>query len=212
MGLAACFSALEVVPLTLLTLDASGFIRLRSRANGDGGADLASKHKWAIYFFIAVGVWNFIGAGVFGFLINTPIVSYFEVGTTLTANHGHAAMFGVFGMLGLGVLVFCLRAMQSDATWRTTEKFVRVGYWGVNAGLALMIVLDLFPAGVLQLWDVISNGYWHARRLDYSMSGLFHTLEWVRVAGDTVFIVLGALPIAVGTLHAFLSREPERTR
>jgi nitric oxide reductase subunit B len=207
MGLAACFSALEVVPLTLLTLDASGFINLGRRANGDR-ADLASKHKWAIYFFIAVGVWNFIGAGVFGFLINTPIVSYFEMGTTLTANHGHAAMFGVFGMLGLGVLVFCLRTMQSDAAWRTTEKFVRVGYWGLNAGLALMIVLDLFPAGVLQLWDVISNGYWHARRLDYSMSGMFHTLEWVRVAGDMVFIVLGALPIAVGALHAFLSREP----
>ncbi|HUL76538.1 MAG TPA: cbb3-type cytochrome c oxidase subunit I, partial [Vicinamibacteria bacterium] len=146
MGLAACFSALEVVPLTLLTLDASGFIRLRRRALADGG-DLASKHRWAIYFFIAVGVWNFIGAGVFGFLINTPIVSYFEMGTTLTANHGHAAMFGVFGMLALGVLVFCLRAMQGDASWSVTEKYVRVGYWGLNAGLSLMILLDLFPAG-----------------------------------------------------------------
>jgi nitric oxide reductase subunit B len=210
MGLAACFSALEVVPLTLLTLDASGFIRLRRRAGSDDGNDLASKHKWAIYFFIAVGVWNFIGAGIFGFLINTPIVSYFEVGTVLTANHGHAAMFGVFGMLGLGVLVFCLRAMQSDAAWRTTEKFVRVGYWGLNAGLALMILLDLFPAGVLQLWDVITNGYWHARRLEYSMSGTFHTLEWIRVAGDTVFIVLGAVPIALGALYSFLKLEPAR--
>ena len=207
MGLAACFSALEVVPLTLLTLDASGFIRLRRRALTDDGVDLASKHKWAIYFFIAVGVWNFIGAGVFGFLINTPIVSYFEVGTTLTANHGHAAMFGVFGMLGLGVLVFCLRAMQSDATWRIMEKYVRVGYWGLNAGLSLMILLDLFPAGLLQLWDVISNGYWHARRLEYSMSGTFHKLEWIRVAGDTVFIVLGALPIVVGALRSILRGE-----
>ncbi|MFL5299313.1 MAG: nitric-oxide reductase large subunit [Anaeromyxobacteraceae bacterium] len=207
MGLAACFSALEVVPLTLLTLDASGFIRLRKRALAEDGTDLASKHKWAIYFFIAVGVWNFIGAGIFGFLINTPIVSYFEVGTTLTANHGHAAMFGVFGMLALGVLVFCLRAMQSDATWRIMEKYVRVGYWGLNAGLSLMMLLDLFPAGVLQLWDVISNGYWHARRLDYSMTGTFHKLEWIRVAGDTVFIVLGALPITVGALRSFLSRE-----
>ena len=206
MGLAACFSALEVVPLTLLTLDASGFIRLGRRANG-AGTDLAKKHKWAIYFFIAVGVWNFIGAGVFGFLINTPIVSYFEMGTTLTPNHGHAAMFGVFGMLGLGVLVFCSRAMQSDAAWRTTEKFVRVGYWGLNAGLSIMILVDLFPAGVLQLWDVVSNGYWHARRLEYSMSGMFHTLEWVRVAGDTVFIVLGALPIAIAALRPVLTKE-----
>jgi nitric oxide reductase subunit B len=207
MGLASCFSALEVVPLTLLTLDASGFIRLRRRAAAGDASDLASKHRWAIYFFIAVGVWNFIGAGVFGFLINTPIVSYFEMGTTLTANHGHAAMFGVFGMLGLGVLVFCLRSMQGDAAWRGTERYVRLGYWGLNAGLALMILLDLFPAGVLQLRDVIANGYWHARRLDYAMGGAFHALEWVRVAGDTVFLACGMLPMAVAALRSWLRRD-----
>ena len=198
---------MEVVPLTLLTLDAAGFIQLRRRAAARDGTSLAAKHRWAIFFFIAVGVWNFIGAGVFGFLINTPIVSYFEVGTTLTANHGHAAMFGVFGMLGLGVLVFCLRTMQSDAAWRSTERYVRVGYWGLNAGLSLMILLDLFPAGVLQLWDVIANGYWHARRLDYSMTGAFHVLEWIRVVGDMVFLVLGALPIAWGALRSVVGRE-----
>ena len=207
MGLAACFSALEVVPLTLLTLDASGFIRLQKRVATNDGADLASKHKWAIYFFIAVGVWNFIGAGVFGFLINTPIVSYFEVGTMLTANHGHAAMFGVFGMLALGVLVFCLRSMQSDAAWRVTERYVRVAYWGLNAGLALMVLLDLFPGGVLQLSDVLTNGYWHARRLDYLMSGTFHTLEWVRIGGDMVLIVLGAFPITLAALWSYFRAD-----
>ena len=148
-----------------------------------------------------------MGAGIFGFLINTPIVSYFEMGTILTTNHGHAAMFGVFGMLGLGVLVFCLRTMQSDGAWRVTEKYVRVGYWGLNAGLSLMIVLDLFPAGVLQLRDVITNGYWHARQLDYSMSGTFHALEWVRVVGDTVFIVLGAAPIALAALWSYFRAD-----
>lgn len=211
MGLAACFSALEVVPLTLLTLDASGFIKLGKGTAGQPSSapdSLPTRQKWAIYFFIAVGVWNFIGAGIFGFLINTPIVSYFEVGTVLTANHGHGAMFGVFGMLGLGVLVFCLRALQSDAGWRTTEKFVRLGYWGLNAGLALMMLVDLFPAGVLQLWDVVQHGYWHARRLEYAMQGAFHTLEWVRVVGDGVFLVLGVLPIVLGTLRATLLRPP----
>jgi nitric oxide reductase subunit B len=210
MGLASCFSALEVVPLTLLTLDAAGFIRLRRRAAAEDQASPAAKHKGAIYFFIAVGVWNFIGAGVFGFLINTPIVSYFEVGTTLTANHGHAAMFGVFGMLGLGVLVFCLRAMQDDEAWRGTERWIRLGYWGLNAGLSLMIILDLFPAGVLQLWDVIANGYWHARRLEYLLGGTFHTLEWVRLGGDTVFLLLGALPIAVAAVRSVLWRATSR--
>ncbi len=138
---------------------------LKDRQCADCGTGFAAKQKWAIYFLMAVGFWNFLGAGVFGFLINLPIVSYFEMGTTLTTNHGHAAMFGVFGMLALGVLVFCLRALADDRTWEKNEKVVRVGFWGLNVGLALMVLLDLFPAGVMQLWDSITHGYWHAREL-----------------------------------------------
>ncbi len=207
MGLAACFSAMEVVPLTLLTLDAWDFIKLRKAQCSTCGHDLAWGQKWAIYFLMAVGVWNFVGAGILGFLINLPIVSYFEVGTTLTPNHGHAALFGVFGMLALAVLVFCLRAMQSDATWKGTEKFIRVGFWGLNVGLALMIILDLFPGGVIQLWDSIANGYWHARRLTFLMSGTYHKLEWLRMVGDMVFLLAGALPIALGALRSVWKRD-----
>jgi len=207
MGLAACFSAMEVVPLTLLTLDAWDFIKMRKTRCSTCGQDLAWGQKWAIYFLMAVGVWNFVGAGILGFLINLPIVSYFEVGTTLTPNHGHAALFGVFGMLALAVLVFCLRAMQSEAAWRGTEKFIRVGFWGLNVGLALMIILDLFPAGVIQLWDSVANGYWHARRLTFLMSGTYHRLEWLRMVGDMVFLLAGALPIALGVLRSVWKRD-----
>jgi nitric oxide reductase subunit B len=207
MGLASCFSALEVVPLTLLTLDAWDFIKLRKAQCSACGHDLAWSQKWSIYFLMAVGVWNFVGAGVFGFLINLPIVSYFEVGTSLTANHAHAALFGVFGMLALAVLVFCLRAMQSDTTWKETEKFVRAGFWGANVGLALMITLDLFPGGVIQLWDSIANGYWHARRLTFLMGGTYHKLEWLRMLGDLVFLFAGALPITLGALRSVWKRD-----
>ena len=207
MGLASCFSAMEVVPLTLLTLDAWDFIKLRKAQCSTCGHDLAWSQKWSIYFLMAVGVWNFVGAGVFGFLINLPIVSYFEVGTSLTANHAHAAMFGVFGMLALAVLAFCLRAMQSDTTWKETEKFIRVGFWGANVGLALMIILDLFPGGVIQLWDSIANGYWHARRLTFLMGGTYHKLEWLRMVGDVVFLLAGALPITLGALRSMWKRD-----
>jgi nitric oxide reductase subunit B len=207
MGLASCFSAMEVVPLTLLTLDAWDFVRLKDRQCADCGTGFAAKQKWAIYFLMAVGFWNFLGAGVFGFLINLPIVSYFEMGTTLTTNHGHAAMFGVFGMLALGVLVFCLRALADDRTWAANEKLVRVGFWGLNVGLALMCLLDLFPAGVMQLWDSITHGYWHARELTFTMTGLFHTLEWIRAAADTVFLVAGVVPLVFATLRITLARR-----
>jgi nitric oxide reductase subunit B len=210
MGLASAFSAMEVVPLTLLTLDAWDFVRIKDRPCDDCGLGFAGGQIWAIYFLMAVGFWNFVGAGVFGFLINLPIVSYFEVGTLLTSNHGHTAMFGVFGMLALAVLVFCLRAMQTDAVWAGTLKFVRLGFWGLNTGLALMVVTDLFPAGVLQLWDSLNNGYWHARRLSYLMSGTFHTLEWVRIGADSVFLVVGVVPIVIAALRSFMKRDAPR--
>src|SRR5262249_58544577 len=128
----------------------------------------------------------------------------------LTSNHGHTAMFGVFGMLGLAVVVFCLRALVDDARWNSVKPLVRTGFWGLNAGLALMVVLDLFPGGVLQLWDCLTNGYWHARRLAYLMSGTFHALEWARIVADTVFLAFGVVPIVLATLGGLLPSPPLR--
>jgi len=211
MALAACFSAMEVVPLTLLTLDAWDFVRLRRRRCEECGETFADRYGLAIKFLMAVGVWNFVGAGIFGFLINLPIVSYFEVGTVLTPNHGHAALFGVFGMLALAVVVFALRALASESAWARAGRLIGFGFWGLNAGLALMIVLDLFPAGLLQLWDVITNGYWHARQPAFTMHGPFHALEWVRLIGDAVFLVAGVVPLVTATLLVVLDPATSRS-
>lgn len=203
MALSACFSAMEVVPLTLLTMEARDFIRISQSKCEKCGHYMAEKQQWTIYFLISVGIWNFVGAGIFGFLINLPVISYFEVGTNLTPNHGHAAMFGVFGMLALGTTMFCMRAMQNEEIWNRTKFLIKLGFWGLNLGMALMVILDLFPAGVLQLWDSMQNGYWHARELTYLMSGHFHTLEWVRIFGDLTFIIIGVIPIVMAILMTF---------
>jgi len=149
---------------------------------------------------------------VFGFLINLPIVSYFEIGTTLTPNHGHAAMFGVFGMLALAVVVFCLRVLKGDELWNRNERLVRTGFWGLNLGLGLMMLLDLFPAGAIQFYDSISNGYWHSRRLAFTMTGTFHTLEWIRVTADLVFLLAGVLPLVLAAMRLIFSRETPEAR
>lgn len=171
MALSACFSAMEVVPLTLLTIDAWDFIRVSRIRCEECENLLAARQKWTIYYLIAMGIWNFIGAGVFGFLINLPIISYFEIGTNLTPNHGHAAMFGVFGMLAIAVSLFCVRFIQTERIWEKIANLVKVGFWGLNIGLALMVIIDLFPSGLLQLYDSMVNGYWHARHLNFIMSG-----------------------------------------
>jgi len=205
MALSALFSVLEVVPLTLLTLDAWDFVRTTRGDCDVCGKAIAIPHKWTFYFLMAVGFWNFVGAGIFGFLINLPIVSYYEVGTLLTPNHGHAAMMGVFGMLAIALMVFVLRQTSDDARWPAIEKYIRVAFWGTNIGLAMMVTMSLFPSGVLQVWDVLQNGYWHARSLEYIGSGRSRLFEWLRMPGDVVFIVFGAVPLVIAATKAYVN-------
>ena len=205
MALAATFSALEVVPLTLLTLDAWDFVKL-TRAQCDVcGQSVAIPHKWTFYFLMAVGFWNFVGAGVFGFLINLPIVSYFEVGTILTPNHGHTSMMGVFGMLAIALLVFALRQVLTEAEWQRPARYVQWDFWGLNVGLALMVVTNLFPGGVLQLLDMLQHGYWHARSPAFLRTNVVQMIEWLRLPGDAIFIGAGVVPIVIAATLTYRS-------
>lgn len=213
MALSALFSVLEVVPLTLLTLDAWDFVRTTRGECDVCGKAIAIPHKWTFYFLMAVGFWNFVGAGIFGFLINLPIVSYYEIGTQLTPNHGHAALMGVFGMLAIALMVFVLRQTSDDAHWIGIEKYIKVAFWGTNVGLAMMVVLSLFPSGVLQVWDVVQHGYWHARNIDYTESERSRMIEWLRMLGDLVFILFGAVPLVIASIKGYLGvRAAERNK
>jgi nitric oxide reductase subunit B len=207
MALAALFSAMEVVPLTLLTLDAWDFVKL---TKGEGKTPLP--HKWVFYFLMAVGFWNFVGAGIFGFLINLPIISYFEIGTTLTPNHGHAALMGAFGMEAVALMVLGFRQALSDQQWVRPEKFVRVSFWGLNVGLALMVAGNLFPGGVLQLKDVLDHGYWHARSGEYLTQSFVRFIEWCRMPGDLIFIFLGVVPLLIAAGISYFSILKARVR
>jgi nitric oxide reductase subunit B len=204
---------MEVIPLTLLTLDAWDFVKLTRQRCDVCNHPVSVPHRWTFYFLMAVGFWNFVGAGIFGFLINLPIVSYFEVGTLLTPNHGHAAMMGVFGMLAVALTVFALRQVLTEERWTSVEPLVRLSFWGLNVGLALMVVLNLFPGGVLQLLDVLRNGYAHARSLEFLNQPLMRRIEWLRLPADLIFIGLGVVPLVLAALRTYrLTRAeaPER--
>ena len=196
MALGAFFSAAEVIPLTFLTVEAWSFLQLGT-AQGEKSTT-PFPHYWAVMFLASVGFWNFLGAGVFGFLINLPVVSYYEIGTALTANHAHAAMMGVYGMLAVGLALFCLRYIIPQERW--SDKAARISFWSLNLGLAWMVFATLFPLGVLQLYHSVSVSYYDARTLNYIGSHTNAILEWLRMPGDVVFIVGGVLPIFYLTL------------
>lgn len=191
MALGAFFSAAEVIPLTFLTVEAWSFLQLGTVQEQKSAT--AFPHYWAVMFLASVGFWNFLGAGVFGFLINLPVVSYYEIGTALTANHAHAAMMGVYGMLAVGLALFCLRYIIPEKHW--SDKAARFSFWSLNLGLAWMVFATLFPLGILQLYHSISVSYYDARTLNYIGNRANAVLEWMRMPGDVVFILGGVVPI-----------------
>jgi nitric oxide reductase subunit B len=184
LAFGSVFSALEVVPLTMV-----GYSAMDDLRNGRL-APWVQRYKWAIYFFVAVAFWNMVGAGLFGFMINPPIALYFMQGLNTTPLHGHAALFGVYGMLGIGLMLVCLRAMEPLNEWK--EGWLRFAFWGMNSGLLTMCVGSLLPVGLAQTWASVDKGYWYARSTDFLGLPYMRTLRWLRVPGDTLFAI-GAL-------------------
>ncbi len=187
LALGASFSALEVAPLVFMGFEAYHNIKL-SRAK-----EWVAAYKWPIYFFIAVAFWNFLGAGIFGFLINPPIALYYMQGLNTTPVHGHTALFGVYGMLGIGLMLFVLRDMDLNVVWK--DKPIRIAFWSINTGLLLMVLISVLPVGLAQTIASVKHGMWYARSAEFLELPAMQTLRWMRVFGDTIFAV-GALYLA----------------
>lgn len=187
LAFGASFSALEVVPLVLMGFEAYHNLTL-SRAT-----EWVKTYKWPIYFLISVSFWNLVGAGLFGFLINPPIALYYMQGLNTTPVHGHTALFGVYGMLGIGLMLFVLKGLTSKYVWK--DKIISISFWSLNIGLMLMVLISILPVGVLQTIASIKHGMWYARSNEFMQGSGMQTLRWLRIIGDSVFSV-GALALA----------------
>lgn len=179
MALGATFSALEVVPLVLMGFEAWNNVKL-SRST-----TWIKAYKWPVYCFIAVAFWNLVGAGIFGFLINPPIALYYMQGLNTTPVHGHTALFGVYGMLGIGLMLFVLRDMNKEAIWK--ERWIKFAFWSINIGLTAMVLISVLPIGLAQTVASVKEGLWYARSAEFLHQPALQTLKWLRVIGDTIF-------------------------
>lgn len=200
IAIGAMFSALEVVPLAMVGAEAYHNYQ-RSKA-----APWVQAYKWSILSFIAVSFWNVVGAGLLGFSINTPIALYYMQGLNMTAAHGHAALFGVYGMLGIGLLLFCLRGLSDRVAW--SDRLLEITFWSLNMGLAMMVFISLVPAGIYQAWASITQGLWFARSPEIIHSHLMETFVWMRVPGDVVFAI-GTLFLALFAWRLLTGGKPK---
>ena len=200
VALGASFSALEVVPLAYLGFEAYHTWKLGK------ATPWMARYRWPVMFFIAVSFWNLVGAGLFGFLINPPLSLYYMQGLNLTALHAHTALFGVYGMLGIALVLFCLRGLRGQMVWDTGA--LKTSFWGLNIGLALMGVLTLLPLGTMQLLAAIEHGYWYARSAEFMQKPIVEILIWMRMPGDIIFSV-GALALCWFVLRLWIAPRRE---
>ncbi|WP_428852838.1 nitric-oxide reductase large subunit [Imbroritus primus] len=202
LAVGAAFSALEVVPLIVLGYEAWEHWSLRDRA------PWMRPLRWPLMCFVAVAFWNMLGAGVFGFMINTPVALFYLQGLNTTAVHAHAALFGVYGFLALGFTLLVLRYIRPEITF--SEGLMRTGFWGLNAGLVLMIFTSLLPVGLFQFQASVTTGMWYARSAEFLQQDFLETLRWIRTFGDVVFIV-GAIAVAWQVVILGLFRTGSQT-
>jgi nitric oxide reductase subunit B len=196
LAIGGVFSSLEPIPMILLVVRA--WMEYKSiKAEGK-----VFPYRWPLYFLTASSVWNFVGAGMFGFLINLPIINYYEHATYLTANHAHTALFGVYGMLAIALILFSWRGLVENRYWN--DRILMVSFWGLNVGLFLMFLTGLLPIGMLQVWTCYDQGFWFARSAAFYEMELVQTLGLWRIVPDTIVIVLGAFPL----LYFLLSTYP----
>ncbi len=207
LALGAVFSALEVVPLALIAFEAHDHWRAERHA------PWVARYHLPLKFFLAVAFWNLVGAGVLGFLINPPLALYYMQGLLTTPTHGHAALFGVYGMLGIGLMLLCLRDLPM-AAGKWSDRRLNQIFWLFNGGLAMMVFGSLLPQGLLQAATSFREGYWHARTAEFMHSPVMEALVWARVPGDIVF-ALGALllivfvaRLALGARSSLGGRDP----
>ena len=188
VGWGAVFSSMEPVPL--LTLVVRGLKEYQGIKKE--GKDF--HYRWPMYFLVAASFWNFFGAGIFGFVINLPIVNYYEHGTYLTMHHGHTAMFGTYGMLSIALLLFSWRGLVDKACWK--DNILKLSFWGLNGGLFLMAIGTLLPIGAYQAWTSFTEGLWMARSAEFFERDAVHFLGYIRIIPDLIIIVLGVIPLA----------------
>ncbi|KIY22221.1 MULTISPECIES: nitric-oxide reductase large subunit [Mesobacillus] len=196
IALGAVFSALEVIPLTLLILEAYDQYKMMR----DGGVDFP--YKGTFWFLISVAIWNLVGAGVLGFLINLPAVSFFEHGQFLTPAHGHASMMGVYGMFAGAVLIYSLRNIVKPEKWN--DNWVKFIVIMLNVGLAGMVFFSLLPVGYLQLKEAFFNGYAASRSAAFLQQDTVQMLLTLRAIPDTIFLI-GVAALAVFSIKALFN-------
>ncbi len=184
IAIGGIFSALEPLPLALMIVEAW--------KNQREQKELGVKNEFATPFMWIAGsaVLNWVGAGFFGMVINTPTISYYSHGTYLIMPHGHIALLGAFGYISIAFLYMTSRANAMANGWVWNDKWSKIGFWLLTIGV-LLYALPTLMIGLEQTKIAAELGYYYTRTRE--ALDLVHGWMWFRILPDSMMILGGVI-------------------
>src|SRR5699024_6986253 len=103
----------------------------------------------AFYFLLGSAVMELVGAGIMGFVMTFALTNAWSHGTWVTGSHAHLALFGTFGMLGLGAAYWIVPAIRKVPQF--DQRLGKLAFWLLFIGI-LGIALSFAYGGTVQIY------------------------------------------------------------
>ncbi len=182
IAIGGIFSALEPLPLALMIVEAWK----NQREQKEEGK--INQFSTPFMFIAGSAVLNWIGAGFFGMVINTPTISYYSHGTYLIMPHGHVALLGAFGYISIAFLYMTSRANAMANGWVWNDKWSKIGFWSLTIGV-LLFALPTLMIGLEQTKVAAEMGYYYTRTRE--ALEIVQGWMWFRILPDSLMLIGG---------------------
>ncbi|HRO26528.1 MAG TPA: cbb3-type cytochrome c oxidase subunit I, partial [Luteimonas sp.] len=147
------------------------------------------KNAPAFYFILGSVILEQVGAGILGFTMTFALTNVWSHGTWVTPSHGHLALFGTFGMLGIAAAYYAVPLMRGVANF--DERLGRLAFWLVFIGM-LGMAFAFALGGTVQVFAYRTLG------LDWFGGDIFPAMQFFKILVPVFggIFSIGALLIA----------------
>ncbi len=198
IAIGGIFSALEPLPLALMIVEAWKNQR-DQKAEGTTNA-FSTPFMW----IAGSAILNWIGAGFFGMVINTPTISYYSHGTYLIMPHAHIALLGAFGYISIAFLYMASRANAMAKGYVWNPKLSKIAFWSLTIGV-ILFALPTLIIGLEQTKASAEIGYYYTRTRE-AIQGMGGWM-WFRILPDTLMIGGGIMIFIDLFMKTFMGKK-----
>jgi len=198
IAIGGIFSSLEPLPLVLMIVEALKNQKEKERSGI--GFEFSTVFMW----LAGSAFLNWIGAGFFGMLINTPTINYYSHGTYLTMPHGHVALLGAFGYISIAFIYMAARtnSLAKGLVW--DNKLSKLGFWILTIG-TILYAIPTTIIGMEQVKIAHDMGYFYAR-LRSAVEPLKGWM-WSRIIPDSIMIIGGLIVLVDLLTKTFFAKK-----